>query len=205
MRRADLILALAGAIALVAAVPHRHPVAGHYRVPGAFYTPPPGSHGSPIVNAHFETGRIDGGWHQCGDVPAYTSMDHPYSGAFSEFSGTAWGSGEPLGNSGVCQQVTIPPNGVLIAELFQVSNEPDASFAFQEADLLDTRGAVVVNLYRTVNDRSGWVRGSWNLGAYSGHTYWLYFGVHGDGFRRRMTQQYVGEVNLTAGEGPRKN
>ena len=40
--------------------------------------------------------------------------------------------------------------------------------------------------------------GRWNLGAYAGRTVWIYFGVHGDGYSKRSTQQFLDDVNLTS-------
>ncbi|MGB8625458.1 MAG: hypothetical protein WCD03_04800, partial [Candidatus Cybelea sp.] len=100
----------------------------------------------------------------------------------------------------ICQQATIPPNAVLSAHLYQLSDERDTTYAFQEADLLDNGGNVIVNLYRSSNHANAWVRGNWNLGAYAGRACWLYFGVHGDGDPKHSTQQFVDEVTL----GPRR-
>ena len=158
-----------------------------------------------ITNSGFESGNVDGGWHQCGDVRAYVTRDHPFSGAYDEYSGTANGRGEPMGNSGVCQEVTIPPGGVLTAKLYQLSNEADTTFAYQEADLLDNRGNVVVNLYKSVNNNPSWVSGTWNLGAFAGRTYWLYFGVHGDGYSSLSTQQFVDDVRLAGSASAPRN
>ena len=69
-------------------------------------------------------------------------------------------------------------------------------------DLIDDRGNLVVNLFKTVNDKSGWVLGRWNLDAYAGRTLWLYFGVHGDGHPKSSTQQFLDDVVLTAGNAP---
>ena len=124
------------------------------------------------------------------------TRQHPYRGSFDEYSGTRSGKGEPLGNSGICQRVTIPRNGVLTVALYQLSNEPDTLYAYQEGDLLDGRGRVVVNLFKAVNNDAGWVQGRWNLAAYAGRTVWLYFGVHGDGSPHASTQQFVDEVSL---------
>jgi hypothetical protein len=41
----------------------------------------------------------------------------------------------------------------------------------------------------------------WNLGAFAGRTYWLYFGVHGDGYSSLSTQQFLDDVRL-AGSAP---
>jgi hypothetical protein len=179
----------------------RSAVAGHFNVPRARPSPVAGGVDG-VTNGGFESGNIDGGWVQCGDAPAYTTREHPHSGSYDEYSGARNGVSEPLGNSGVCQAIRIPRGGVLTAYLYQLSNESSTSVAYQEADLLDDRGNVVVNLYKSVNEKPGWVRGSWNLGAYAGHTYWLYFGVHGDGNAKLATQQFVDDVTLTGSTSP---
>jgi hypothetical protein len=179
--------------------PHRRTVVGHFKVP-KHNTPRPRNYSANVItNPGFESGTVDGGWHQCGDVRAYVTRVHPFSGAYDEYSGTANGRSEPMRNSGVCQEVTIPPGGVLTAKLYQLSNETDTIFAYQEADLLDGRGNVVVNLYTSVNNNPTWVSGTWNLGAFAGRTFWLYFGVHGDGYSKLSTQQFVDDLRLTGG------
>lgn len=196
----------AGAILLAGQMPEaaqRHVVPGHFTVPNIFVTPQStSSPGNLVTNPGFETGKIDGGWYQCGDVDAYTTSTHPHSGAFDAYAGTRNGVGEPQGNSGICQPIAIPTGAVLTAQLYQLSNEPDASFAYQEADLLDDHGNVVVNLYKAVNNKPAWVLGTWNLNALSGRKYWLYFGVHGDGSPKFSTQQFVDDVVLTGSSSP---
>jgi hypothetical protein len=215
-------LALLGvALFLAGAAPdvtQRRAIPGHYNVPSVSPNPaspspaatssatpsaePAATPENVVTNPGFESSKIDGGWYQCGDVDAYTTATHPYAGAFDEYSGTRSGSGEPLGNSGVCEAITIPPEGLLTAQLYQLSNEADTNFAYQEADLLDDRGNVVVNLYKAVNNKAAWVQGTWNLGAFAGRRYWLYFGVHGDGNVKSSTQQFVDDVTLTGRSSP---
>jgi hypothetical protein len=189
-------------IAATPAGPHRRTVVGHFNVPKHNVRREPGSVANVITNPDFESGNVDQGWHQCGDVRAYVTRDHPFSGIYDEYSGTANGRSEPMGNSGVCQEITIPEGGVLTAKLYQLSNEADTTYAYQEADLLDSRGYVVVNLYSSVNNSPAWVSGTWNLGAFAGRTYWLYFGVHGDGYARLSTQQFVDDVRLAGNASP---
>jgi hypothetical protein len=202
-----LVAALVGAVLVTLGAtpdtPQRHAVAGHFDVAHP-HQPKPVAGDTPnlIANASFETGSINDGWYQCGDVEAYTTTEHPYDGGYAEYSGTRSGIGEPLGNSGICQLVTIPPGGVLTARLYQLSNEPDTSFAYQEGDLIDARGNTVVNLYKSVNNRAGWVLAKWALTAYAGRTLWLYFGVHGDGYQKFSTQQFVDDVKVTGVSSP---
>ncbi len=196
------LLAALAALLLVGAVQddsERHAVAGHFNVPRQQLAMPTASASSnAVTNPGFESGTVDGGWYQCGDTAAYITREHPYSGAYDEYSGTTGGSGEPPGNSGLCQRVRIPAAGLLTARLYQLSDEGGATFAYQEADLLDDRGNVVVNLYKAVNYKAAWVLGRWNLAAYAGRTFWLYFGVHGDGYPNRSTQQFVDDIVLTS-------
>jgi hypothetical protein len=197
-----IVAVLAGVLLVGAApgTPQRHAVAGRYSVPNVYVqtSVAAGAGANALANSGFETGAINDGWFQCGDVPAYAMTAHPHSGKYAEYSGTLNGKGEPLGNSGVCQRVMIPPGGVLTAQLYQLSNEGDATFAYQEADLLDDRGHVVLNLFKSTNERPAWILGRWNLTAYAGHTYWLYFGVHGDGYSKNSTQQFLDDVNLAS-------
>ncbi|HEY9179303.1 MAG TPA: protease pro-enzyme activation domain-containing protein [Candidatus Baltobacteraceae bacterium] len=170
--------------------------------PGSFQSRPIAPFATNIIaNPGFETGNFTG-WSFCGssDMNPTVSTNHPHSGLYSGRMGsTNSGAGEPYGDSGICQQVTIPSSGVLSFYVYQQSDEPDTSFAWQEADLLDSAGNRVVNFYTTVNNYTGWVQKSYNLSAYAGQTYYLYFGVHGDGYAYTYTWQYVDDVSLTGG------
>jgi hypothetical protein len=203
-----VVIAIVASTALIAVggvpdLPARQAVPSHFDVPpshGAVTVTNPTNNA--VTNGDFESGKIDGGWFQCGDFTAYTTTQHPHGGSYDEYSGTPSGVGEPLGDSGVCQAITIPVGAVLTAQLYQLSNEPDATFAYQEADLLDDSGNVVINLYKTVNNRAQWLRGTWNLDAYAGRTFWLYFGVHGDGYQKLTTQQFLDDVLVTGSTSP---
>ncbi|MEO6914080.1 MAG: hypothetical protein ABI182_08690, partial [Candidatus Baltobacteraceae bacterium] len=153
-----------------------------------------------IANPGFETGAINGGWSQCGNIHAHVVTTHPHSGRYDEHSGSS--SGEPNGDTGVCQAVTVPAGGQLSFWVYQLSNESDTTYAYQEADLLDTNFNIVDNFYTTVNNVAGWVQRSYNLSAFAGGTYYLYFGVHGDGYGGLNTQQYLDDVSLSSGGSP---
>jgi cell division septation protein DedD len=162
---------------------------------------PARSHATNIIgNPGFETGYVNGGWIQCGNVSAYVVTTHPHSGTHDNLDGKK-SYGEPNGDSGVCQLVTIPSNGVLSAWLYQASNEANTAYAYQEADLLDSNGYVLLNLYTSVSNKKAWTLGSWNLAAYAGQRVYLYFGVHGDGYTGLTTQQYVDDVSLVSSGG----
>ena len=136
-------------------------------------------------------------WPQCGNANASITTAKPHTGSYSERSGTT--TTEPNGDAGVCQQVTIPASGQLTFWVWQSTNETSTAFSYQEADLLDSTGAVIDNLYTTVSNAQAWVQKSYNLSAYAGQSVYLYFGVHGDGTAGYHNLQYVDDVSLTSG------
>ncbi len=186
-----------------ASLVQRHATANHFQLPAILRASSGSATGNVLSNGGFESGKIDGGWIQCGAAAAYVTAAPSRPRSFAQYSGTRDGRSEPAGDSGVCQAVRIPIGAILTADLYQLSNEADTRFAYQEADLLDQRGNVVVNLYKAVNNAPRWVRGSWNLSGYAGNTYWLYFGVHGDGYGNAATQQFLDDVVLTGSAAPR--
>ncbi|MDQ2872249.1 MAG: S53 family serine peptidase [Candidatus Eremiobacteraeota bacterium] len=153
-----------------------------------------------LSNPGFETGAINSGWIQCGNIAAGVTTLHPHSGLYDERSGST--RGEPNGDTGVCQAVTIPTSGKLSFWVYQLSNESNTAYAYQEADLLDSNGNVVDNFYTTVNNRAAWVQKNVDLSAYAGGSYWLYFGVHGDGYGGLYTEQFLDDVSLSSGSVP---
>ncbi len=151
--------------------------------------------GNIITNPGFESGTT--GWSQCGNVNATVVTTHPHAGTHDERDGT--GSAEPNGDTGLCQSVTIPAGGSLDFWVYQLSNEGGTTYAWQEADLLDSSGTRVVQFYQTSTNNASWVHKTYSISAYAGGTYYLYIGVHGDGYTGAYTQQYVDDVNISSG------
>jgi hypothetical protein len=154
---------------------------------------------SALSDPGFESGGFRY-WQQCGNVNASITAARSHGGKYTLKSGSS--AGEPDGDEGVCQAVIIPPDAKLTFWVYQYSNEPDATFAYQEAQLFDTSGTTVKQLFRTVNTTNGWVQQSHDLAAYAGQTLYLYFGVHGDGYAGAYTIQFVDDVALTSGAAP---
>lgn len=149
-----------------------------------------------VSDPGFESGGFTY-WSQCGNVNAKINTSKPHTGSYSEMSGTA--TTEPNGDAGVCQQVTIPASGQLSFYVWQSTNETSTAYSYQEADLLDSSGNVLDNLYTTVGNGQAWTLKSYSLTAYAGQTVYLYFGVHGDGTSGYHDLQYVDDVSLTSG------
>ncbi|HEX3551534.1 MAG TPA: protease pro-enzyme activation domain-containing protein [Candidatus Elarobacter sp.] len=155
--------------------------------------------GNVVADPGFESGGFSY-WSQCGNVSARINTSKPHTGSYSEQSGTT--TTEPNGDSGVCQQVTIPSSGQLSFWVWQATNEVNTAYSWQEADLLNSSGQRVVTLYTTVSNAQSWVQKSYNLSAYAGKTYYLYLGVHGDGTPGYHDLQYVDDISLSGGSTP---
>ncbi|MDP9017430.1 MAG: S53 family peptidase [Candidatus Eremiobacteraeota bacterium] len=158
-----------------------------------------------VADAGFESGAFGHGWSRCGaGTPAASvSSNRAHSGRYSGRAGSTNSStGEENGDTGVCQLVTIPTGGTLSAYLFQFSNEPDTTYAWQEVSLLDTAGTTVATLQKTVGNAGAWQFNQWNVSAYAGRQMYIYFGVHGDGYSGTYTIQYVDDVSLTGSGTP---
>ncbi|GAC1393491.1 MAG: hypothetical protein NVSMB31_12940 [Vulcanimicrobiaceae bacterium] len=152
-----------------------------------------------LVDGGFESGGFNS-WTQCGNVNAGISTSRVHSGRYSSVSGYT-SSPEINGDDGVCQQVTIPASGSLSFWVYQGTNETSTTYAFQEADLLNSAGYVVKNFYTSVASTGGWVQKTYSLSGYAGQTLWIYFGVHGDGWTGGYIYQYVDDVAYSGG-GP---
>jgi hypothetical protein len=139
-------------------------------------------------------------WQQCGNVNASITAARAHGGKYAQKSGSS--AGEPNGDEGVCQGVTVPPGGKLTFWVYQYATERDTTYAYQEAQLFDANGTTVRQLYQTANSTNGWVQQSYDLGAYAGQTLYLYFGVHGDGYAGAYVIQFVDDVSLTSGSPP---
>ncbi len=149
-----------------------------------------------VSDPGFESGGFTY-WSQCGSVNATISTTNPHTGSYSERSGTA--TTEPNGDAGVCQAITVPASGTLSFWYWQTTNETSTTYSYQEADLLDSNGNVLKNLYTTVGNGKKWIQASYSLSAYAGQTVYLYFGVHGDGTKGLYDEQFIDDVSVTSG------
>ena len=105
-----------------------------------------------------------------------------------------------VGQSGVCQQVTIPNNGELTFWINEGTND-SIYYADQEADLLDANGNVIDTMFSEATSTNGWVERTYNLNQYAGQSVWLFFGVYGNGWSNGYIYQYLDDVSLTSGSG----
>ena len=180
----------------------RRPVAlARFRLP-PYVRPRNGPGGTNLVyDPGFESRAFGHGWGRCDTPearpPASISAVLAHRGRFSGRAGsTTTHSGEQTGYAGVCQLVNVPRAAVLSAYLYQLTNEPNARFAAQDVLLLNRNGTLAATLARSVTNHRGWTSHRWNVAAFAGQALYVYFGVHGDGYKRAYTVQFVDDVAL---------
>jgi hypothetical protein len=185
-----------------AALAARRPVPlERFKMP-AYLRPRTGAPGTNVVaDPGFESHVLGRGWSRC-DTPhaaplASITSTLAHRGRYSGRAGsTNSRSGEQLGYAGVCQLVAIPAKSILTAYLYERSNEPNTRYAAEDVLLLKPNGTIAATLARSVVNRAAWVAHRWNLEAFAGKQLYIYFGVHGDGYRRGYTVQFADDVSL---------
>ncbi len=153
-----------------------------------------------LVDGGFESGGYTY-WQQCGSVNARILTSRPHTGSYSDLNGQV-SSPEINGDSGLCQQVTVPSGGKISFWLYEGTNETSTTYSFQEADLLDSAGYVLQNLFTEAKTTGGWVQRTYDVSSYAGQTVWLYFGVHADGYSSGYIYQYVDDVAWNSSATP---
>ncbi|MHB8461824.1 MAG: hypothetical protein ACYDA1_04195, partial [Vulcanimicrobiaceae bacterium] len=131
-----------------------------------------------LADGGFESGGFTD-WQQCGSVDATLESAVVHSGHYADLNGSPTAD-EPNGYAGLCQNITVPANGKLSFWVKESTND-NASYADQEADLLDSNGYVLTTLYSEASNTNGWVNRSYDVSAYAGQTVSLFFGVYGSG------------------------
>jgi hypothetical protein len=171
----------------------RHPATGKHRVqvPAAATRHTMDASGA-LADGGFESGGYTD-WEQCGSVNAAIGTWRAHTGKYAQKDGNV-SSPEINGDSGLCQQIKVPTGGKITFWLYQGTNETSTTYAYQEADLLDSSGYVVDTLYQTAATTGAWVQKTYDLSSYAGQTVWLYFGVHADGYSSGYIYQYVDDV-----------
>ena len=153
-----------------------------------------------LADGGFESGGYTD-WQQCGSVNAAIGTWRPHTGKYSQKDGNV-STPEINGDAGLCQQITVPSGGKITFWLYQGTNETSTTYAYQEADLLDSSGYVLDNLYTSATTSSGWVQKTYDVSSYAGQTVWLYFGVHADGYSSGYIYQYVDDVAWAGSSTP---
>ncbi|MBV8154836.1 MAG: hypothetical protein JOY98_10465 [Candidatus Eremiobacteraeota bacterium] len=156
--------------------------------------------GNVIRNPGFETGHLRP-WKTCDSkstsVPASVQHVHPHSGRYDGYAGTYTGQSEPNGLTSVCQEVTIPSGGQLVAYTWGQTN--DTGKVSQFGALFDvTTGKPIATLYATDKNQHSWTKRTYDLSKYAGLKMILAFGVIGSSAHKgKSIGQFLDDVSLT--------
>ena len=156
-------------------------------------TMPPGT--NPVKNGGFESSTT--GWTYGGTSAPRRSQTQAHSGKYSLRLGATSGQS---GDSTAYQLVTIP-GGAKHANLsfyYWPASNDSSTYGWQEANIVDSSGNVLQQLFvNTTNDRT-WVQLSFDLSTYAGQTIGIQFLDHEDsGGGSYYTYMYVDDVSLT--------
>jgi hypothetical protein len=175
------------------ATPTKTPTSTPTPVPTATSTPPPGK--NLIQNGGFESGTQ--GWTYGGTFSPRRSQAKAHSGNYSLKLGASSGQS---GDSIAYQMVTIPDDvtSATLSFYYWPASNDSSTYGWQEADIVDSSGNVLQQLFvNTTNDRT-WVQLSFDLSAYEGQTIGIQFLDHEDSDGGwYYTYMYVDDVAVT--------
>ncbi|HEY1351108.1 MAG TPA: hypothetical protein VGF67_15930 [Ktedonobacteraceae bacterium] len=142
-------------------------------------TPTPNPTGTPtstnlIQNGGFET---SGNWTLTGQALPVRTTTRAHSGSFSLRVGLTSGQ---QGDSIAFQMVTIPASvtSATLSFFYWPATNDTSAFAWQEADVLNSSGQVVQQLFRQTTNDGVWKTLSFNLAQYAGQTIGIRFLDH---------------------------
>ena len=149
-----------------------------------------------IQNGGLETGNFTG-W-SIGGVFSPTVVMYPkHSGDYSALLGANRGP-EPAGDSWMYQTIHIP-TGVNTATLtfyYWPFTDDRLPFDWQEAQIRDTEGNRLAQVFRVCTTTADWVLVNFDLTPFKGQTIQIWFNAHGDGWFDR-TYMYLDDVWVT--------
>lgn len=154
-------------------------------------TPPPTN--NLIQNGGFE---VSGNWTYAGQSHPARTTAQAHSGSYSLKAGLSSGQ---QGDSIAYQMVTVPGSSTCATLSFYYwpASNDNISYAWQEADVINSSGQVVQQLFRTLSNTRNWTQSTFNLSQYAGQTIGIQFLDHelsnGQSFYAYM---YVDDVTL---------
>lgn len=164
-------------------------------------TPTPSPTGTPtggsnlIQNGGFET---SGSWTYSGSPNPVRTTTRPHSGSYSLRVGATSGQ---QGDSIAYQMVSIPSTSTSVSLSFYywATTNDSSSYAWQEADVINSSGQVVQQLFKQTANNNAWVQATFDLSSYAGQTIGIRFLDHensnGQSYYGYM---YVDDVTLNA-------
>lgn len=155
-------------------------------------TAPPGS--NLVQNSSFEASSS--AWVNGGAAPPRRSTTQAHSGSYSLKLGY---SSAQQGDSTAYQLVSIP-SGTKTASLtffYSPASNDSSTYAWQEADVVNSGGTIIKQLFRNSTNDQTWIQMSFDLSSYAGQTIGIQFLDHenanGGAYYNYM---YVDDVSL---------
>ncbi len=145
-----------------------------------------------IQNGGFES---VGGWTYSGASPRRTQA-RAHSGRYSLKLG--YSSGQQ-GDSIAYQMVTIPSSArsATLSFYYWPASNDSSTYGWQEADLIDSSGNVLQQLFVNTTNDQVWIQMTFDLSAYAGQTIGIQFLDHEDsGGGSYYTYMYVDDVSV---------
>lgn len=148
-----------------------------------------------LQNGGFEA---DGSWTESGSSLPVRTTTTVHSGKFALQLGTTSGQ---QGDSIASQTVTIPSSATkaTLSFFYWPATNDKISFAWQEADILNSNGQVLQQVFHKLTNDRKWIQVSFDVSSYAGQTIGIQFLDHelsnGGSFFAYM---YVDDVAVTA-------
>jgi hypothetical protein len=136
----------------------------------------------PIVNGDFESGTFSG-WTVGGNAPTpVVSTTQAHSPTHSALLGYTSSFGEPLGDSWIQQQLTVPASGGTLSFWVWEFTTDSVVYDWQTCEIRNTSGATLATLFKEAGNGRVWQQRTFSLASWAGQTVVLWCNVHEDGF-----------------------
>lgn len=155
-------------------------------------TQPPAN--SIIQNGSFDSGNT--GWTYSGSPVPKRSKTKVHSGSYSLKVGASSGQSS---DSVVSQMVTIPGSATHtnLSFYYWPSSNDSSTYGWQEADVIDSSGNVLQQLFVNTTNDQVWIQMTFDLSQYAGQTIGIQFLDHeNSGGGAYYTYMYVDDVSL---------
>jgi hypothetical protein len=150
----------------------------------------------PITNGNFETGTFSG-WTIGGNKPTPSiSTVQAHSPTHSALLGYTGGTGEPLGDSWIQQQFTVPAAGGTLSFWVWEFTTDSITYDWQTCQLRNTSGSTLATLFKEAGNGRAWQQRSYSLSNWKGQTIVLWCNVHEDGWGDQ-TYMYVDDFAVS--------
>jgi hypothetical protein len=155
---------------------------------------------NPVVNGGFEGSLFFWNASSTGNAPVpIVTTAQANSGSFSALLGTpVTGIGEPLGNSTLTQNVTVPQGTSQLTFFYFPFSTDSVAFDQQQVQIRNAAGnTILATILNRAGNEQTWIPVSFDMTPFAGQTVQLYFNVHQDG-AGDPTAMYIDDVSINS-------